>query len=120
LRTGALGRYDKKVADCHFGLAQAYAVAPSKIEEGEGRVDVFVSDLLGRPSGGGGEGGDGAALPMTKETSRPRQSETNLRTSPTHGGFEEEDNVFGGAVTTTMGFGIPGPVNAFGSGGGNH
>ena len=45
LRTGVLGRYDKKVADCHFGLAQAYAKAPSKIEEGEGRVDAFVSDL---------------------------------------------------------------------------
>ena len=45
LRTGVLGRYDKKVADCHFVLAQAYAKAPSKIEEGEGRVDAFVSDL---------------------------------------------------------------------------
>jgi hypothetical protein len=54
LHTGVLGRYDKKVADCHFGLAQAYAKAPSKIEEGEGRVDAFVSALMGRPSGGGG------------------------------------------------------------------
>jgi hypothetical protein len=71
LRTGVLGRYDKTVADCHFGLAQAYAKAPSKIEEGEGRVDAFVSDLVGRPLGGGGEGGgdggDGAALLMTEE-----------------------------------------------------
>jgi hypothetical protein len=58
LRTGVLGRYDKTVADCHFGLAQAYAKAPSKInKEGEGRVDAFVSDLVGRPLGGGGGGG---------------------------------------------------------------
>ena len=52
--------------------------------------------------------------------SRPRQSEPNSRTSTTDGGGEEEDDEFGGAVTTTMGFGIPGSVNAFGSGGGNH
>ncbi len=54
LRTGVLGRYDKKVANCHFGLAQAYTKAPSKIKEGEGRVNAFVSNLVGRPSGGGG------------------------------------------------------------------
>ncbi len=65
LHTGVLGR--KKVANCHFGLAQTHAEAPSKIEEGDGRVDAFVSDLVGRPPGGGGKGGDGAALPMTKE-----------------------------------------------------
>ena len=54
MRTGVLGRYNKKVANCHFGLAQAHAEAPSKIEEGEGRIDAFVSNLMGRPPGGGG------------------------------------------------------------------
>jgi hypothetical protein len=67
LRTRVLGRHNKKVADCHFGLAQAHAEAPSKIKEGEGRIDAFVSNLMGRPPGGGEEGGDGAALPMTEE-----------------------------------------------------
>ena len=43
-----------------------------------------------------------------------------MRTSAANGGGKEENDAFGGTVTTTMGFGIPGPVNAFRSGGGNH
>ena len=34
LRTGVLGQYDKKVADCHFGLAQVYAEAPTRSRRG--------------------------------------------------------------------------------------
>ena len=39
LRLRVLGKYVKKVADCHFGLAQVYAEAPNQLEEGEGRVE---------------------------------------------------------------------------------
>jgi len=52
LRTGVIGRYDKKVADCHFGLAQA-----------------------------GGGGGDGAALPMTEER-KAEYRDLNARPAP--------------------------------------
>ena len=54
LRKRVLGVFDKKVADCHFSLGQAYAEAPTRAKEREGRVDAFVEDL-----GGGGGGGDG-------------------------------------------------------------
>jgi len=39
LRLRVLGKYVKKVADCHFGLAQVYAEAPNQLKEGEGRVE---------------------------------------------------------------------------------
>jgi len=56
LRLCVLGKYVKKVADCHFGLAQIYAEAPNQLEEGEGRVESFVAGILGGgpPSRGGG------------------------------------------------------------------
>ena len=53
-----LGKYDKKVADCHFGLAQVYAEAPNQLKEGEGRVESFVAGILG---GGPLSRGGGAA-----------------------------------------------------------
>jgi hypothetical protein len=53
LRKRVLGAFDKKVADCHFSLGQAYAEAPTRAKEREGRVDAFVEGL------GGGGGGDG-------------------------------------------------------------
>ena len=67
LRTKVVGRYDRKVANCHFSLAQAYAEAPNKIIEGEGRLDAFVTGLVGpdgvgqgcASSGGGDVGGGG-------------------------------------------------------------
>ena len=47
LRLRVLGKYVKKVADCHFGLAQVYADAPNQLEEGEDRVESFVASILG-------------------------------------------------------------------------
>ena len=80
-RTRVLGRYDRRVADCHFKLAQAYAEAPSRLAEGEGRVEWFVAGILGGgpPSRGGGavttgrsdynvdNNGAAAALLLTEE-----------------------------------------------------
>ncbi|KAL3803917.1 hypothetical protein ACHAW5_010687 [Stephanodiscus triporus] len=51
-----LGRYDRKVADCHFDWLQAYAEAPNRLEEGDGRVESFVAGILGE--GGGDEDED--------------------------------------------------------------
>jgi hypothetical protein len=53
LRKHVLGVFDKKVADCHFSLGQAYAEAPTRAQERDGRVNDFVQGL-----GGGGDSGD--------------------------------------------------------------
>ncbi|KAL3816670.1 hypothetical protein ACHAXA_003860 [Cyclostephanos tholiformis] len=86
LRTRVVGRYDRKVANCHFSLAQVYAEAPNKILEGEGRVDAFVTGLVGPEGeggvgvgvGGGYEGGESRLTEERKAEYRIRSSEHYL------------------------------------------
>ena len=58
LRTQTLGKFDKKVADSHFSLAQVYAEAPNQVAENEGKVSDFVNSLGGPGASGGSGGGD--------------------------------------------------------------
>jgi hypothetical protein len=63
LRKHVLGMFDKKVADCHFSLGQAYAEAPTRAQERDGRVNDFVDSL------GGGGGQDDAAAGSSSNSS---------------------------------------------------
>ena len=92
LRTKVVGRYDRKVANCHFSLAQAYAEAPNKIIEGEGRLDAFVTGLVGpdgvgqgcASSGGGDVGGGGTTSSSSSSSSQlteEKKAEYRLRSS---------------------------------------
>jgi len=66
LRTQTLGKFDKKVADSHFSLAQVYAEAPNQVAENEGKVSDFVNSL-GGPGASGGSGGGGGDVELTEE-----------------------------------------------------
>jgi len=65
LRTQTLGKFDKKVADSHFSLAQVYAEAPNQVAENEGKVSDFVNSL-GGPGASEGSGG-GGDVELTEE-----------------------------------------------------
>ena len=66
LRTQTLGKFDKKVADSHFSLAQVYAEAPNQVAENEGKVSDFVNSL-GGSGASGGSGGGGGDVELTEE-----------------------------------------------------
>jgi len=66
LRTRTLGKFDKKVADSHFSLAQVYAEAPNQVAENEGKVSDFVNSLGGPGAASGGSGG-GGDVELTEE-----------------------------------------------------
>jgi len=66
LRTQTLGKFDKKVADSHFSLAQVYAEAPNQVAENEGKVSDFVNSLGGPGAASGGSGG-GGDVELTEE-----------------------------------------------------
>jgi hypothetical protein len=84
LRTKVVGRYDRKVANCHFSLAQAYAEAPNKISEGEGRVNAFVTGLVGSDGGASGDAGceeGGGGGTSSSHLTEERKAEYRLRSS---------------------------------------
>ena len=70
LRLQHLGRFHRQVADAHFSLAGAYAEAPTKLAEEEGRAARFVRGLGGdgaTAAAGAAEGQEGGATLSEEE-----------------------------------------------------
>lgn len=75
LRKRVLGVFDKKVADCHFSLGQAYAEAPTRAQERDGRVNDFVEGLGGGLDSGGGQDDDAAGSSSSSTMTNERTAE---------------------------------------------
>jgi hypothetical protein len=75
LRKHVLGMFDKKVADCHFSLGQAYAEAPTRAQERDGRVNDFVKGLGGDSGGGQDDAAAGSNSSSSSTMTNERKAE---------------------------------------------